>query len=136
VDERLPTWSICFCYFWYFLLSFPLFSPLLLPLLLFNRKKSDKTEPDDDYIIDSGCSDDLAGLSCKTIYLFKMLYERDPNAKWYLRYERMRREDGESRGGERGINFVFLLKKERWMTHTYIYPICSHTYHSTTTILL
>jgi hypothetical protein len=45
---------------------------------------SDKAEPENS-IIDSGCSDGLAGLSCKTLFLFKSLYERDPNAKWYLR---------------------------------------------------
>jgi len=45
---------------------------------------SDKEEPENS-IIDSGCSDGLAGLSCKTLFLFKTLYERDPDAKWYLR---------------------------------------------------
>eukprot|EP00026_Physarum_polycephalum_P010902 Phypoly_transcript_11088.p1 GENE.Phypoly_transcript_11088~~Phypoly_transcript_11088.p1 ORF type:complete len:355 (+),score=16.62 Phypoly_transcript_11088:180-1244(+) len=45
---------------------------------------SDKADPANN-IIDSGCSDGLAGLSCKTLFLFKSLYERDPNAKWYLR---------------------------------------------------
>lgn len=45
---------------------------------------SDKDEPEN-HILDSGCSDRVAGLSCKTIFLFKTLYERDPHAKWYLR---------------------------------------------------
>ena len=76
----------------------PSFSPYPLPI--FNAMIIDKEELENS-IIDSGCSDRLAGLSCKTIFLFKTLYERDPNAKWYLRYAK--REESEEKRREEKI---------------------------------